>query len=112
MKDEFKTGEYIVVNLSNTAWKTDSWNNACFLQRVDSICLKPKIDFNGNTNNAWILIEKESKFWRYATEFEINYYKMLNGPYDVTKLTNNNIKQNYNRLLHILKFINNYGNNS
>ncbi len=112
MENEFKAGEYIVVNLNNSRWDGDSWNNICFLQRRDCSCLAPKMDLNNSQDNAWTLINKESKFWRYATEYEINYYKMLNGPYDVNKLTNDNTKQDYNRLLHILKFINNYGNNS
>lgn len=112
MENEFKAGEYIVVDLNETRWHNDSWNNACFLQSIDSSWLKPKNDFDGNIDNTWSLIKKESKFWRYATEYEINYYKILNGPYNVTELTNNNVKNNYNRLLHILKFINNYGNNS
>jgi len=52
MENEFKAGEYIVVDLNETRWHNDSWNNACFLQSIDSSWLKPKIDFDGNTDNT------------------------------------------------------------
>ena len=106
--EEFKENDYIVVCLSSD-WGEDSWNNVCFKQGCNSHFLNPLLDLNGSSANGWSVIRFESKYWRYATKKEIQYYDEIEKPFNVNiKFKVKPIKLDYTRLLTILKFINNH----
>jgi hypothetical protein len=110
MEKQFKKGEYYVV-LKDDDREEFNWTNYIFEQDYDSNNITPIKRKNGlfNYGDQTFNYDNSSTNWyRLATFEEIQHYKALGVPYDVTTLKPIVYKQNYSVLLNILKYINNY----
>lgn len=111
MEKQFKKGEYYVV-LKDDDSKESNWTNYIFEQDFDSNCIVPIKRKSGLFNygdQAFNYYNDSINWYRKATLEEIQHYKALGVPYDVTTLKPIVYKQDYTILLNILKYINNYG---
>jgi len=111
MEKQFKKGEYYVV-LKDNDKEESNWTNYIFKQDYDSNYIVPIKRKNGlfNYGDQTFNYHNDSINWyRLATFEEIQHYKALEVPYDVTTLKPIVYKQDYTILLNILKYINNYG---
>lgn len=82
----FRENDYIVVltTIHHQFFKA----NYIFKQREDRDYLCVEKDCEGDLNGTTIIQYFKSSYWRYATKEEIEEYKELNYPFDVTKLIN------------------------
>ena len=112
MEKKFKKGEYYVVLEDDDDNINSNWKNYIFEQSIDSQLIDPIKKKNGDLNNSdqsYNISYKSDTWYRLATDEEIQHYKTLGVPYDVTTLKPIVYKQDYTILLNILKYINNYG---
>lgn len=110
MEKQFKKGEYYVV-LEDDDREEYNWINYIFEQDYDSNSIVPIKRKKGESNNGdqtFSYTNTHNKWYRLATDEEIQHYKTLGVPYDVTTLKLNAYKKDYSVLLHILKYIENY----
>ena len=115
MEKQFKKGEYYVVLKDDDFDIDTNWKNYIFQQDYSSNELLPIKKKNGDLNNSdqsYNISHKSNNWYRLATFEEIQHYKALGVPYDVTTLKPIKYKKDYSVLLHILKYIENYGNAS
>lgn len=88
----FKKGDYIVlidqpINMDGDkiGWDSRSFKqNHIYKQKEDHKYLMTELDSGGSGNNGWSCYDFKYKNWRFATQQEIEHYKFLEGPYDVT----------------------------
>lgn len=84
MNTEFKEGDYIV-QLHSTE-STYLIQNNIYKQGKNSNSLYTLRDSKGYTRNSAYVRFDNKDTWRYATQKEIEEYKRIDKPYDVTTL--------------------------
>lgn len=111
MEKQFKKGEYYVV-LKDDDREEFNWTNYIFEQDHDSnsiVPIKRKSGLFNHRDQTFSYDSLNNTWYRIATFEEIQHYRALGVPYDVTTLKPIVYKQDYSVLLNILKYIENYG---